>query len=330
MHPNIDELRNVRNSYYRNNVYERNRRNNSERIRNRRNFEYNSSDSDSDNYENYENYENFNSNFYYRNFNRRTRNINLFEKIKIVIKKIFNKDENVVYAIIIINIIIYIAWEFAIYNQEEFYDTELLEFMENHFTISWNNLIKNKRYWTLITSMFSHKDIIHLSNNMASFYSFSIPVIRCIKKKNFIKAYLLSGICSSFAHVIFYHSIVPKLNKDVNRSILYDLLFSKYIRNSYNSISALGASGAITGINTIFACLYPSSLLTYNNYLRLPAWLTMALFIMGDFYRSLTLTNGHIDTIGHVGGGIIYILLLLRKNYIYYKLNKIILKYHLY
>jgi len=75
------------------------------------------------------------------------------------------------------------------------------------------------------------------------------------------------------------------------------------MKYSYDNVSGLGASGAITGINTIFACLYPTRLITYNNYLRLPAWLTMTLFIVGDFYRSLTLTNGNIDTIGHVGGG---------------------------
>ena len=113
----------------------------------------------------------------------------------------------------------------------------------------------------------------------------------------------MSGIGCGLAHVIFYHTFVPKLSNTSRRTIIYDLLFSRAHKNSYNDISSLGASGAITGINTIFACLYPTRLITYNNYLRLPAWLTMSLFIFGDFYRSVTLTNGNIDTIGHVGGG---------------------------
>jgi len=29
----------------------------------------------------------------------------------------------------------------------------------------------------------------------------------------------------------------------------------------------------------------------------------MSLYIIGDFHRSMTRTNGHIDTIAHVGGG---------------------------
>ncbi|ORX84144.1 hypothetical protein BCR32DRAFT_201174 [Anaeromyces robustus] len=287
MQPDIDELRNIRNSYFKNNEYERNRRENSERLRNRHN------------YENY-NY-NFNSN---RNsYNRKRNNRGLIEKIKIIIKTIFKKDESVVYTIIAINIIVYMAWEYATYKQEMFFDTDLLDFMHNYFTISWTNLVKRKRYCTLLTSMFSHEDIIHLLSNMVSFYSFSLPVVRCIGKKKFVTSYLLSGIGSSIAHVSFYHWIVPELNKDINRSIFYNFLFSRYIKNTYDNISSLGASGAITGVNTIFSCLYPTKLITYNNFLRLPAWLTMTLFIFGDFYRSLTLTNGHIDTIGHVGGG---------------------------
>lgn len=120
----------------------------------------------------------------------------------------------------------------------------------------------------------------------------------------------MSGISSSLAHVYFYHSIVPRINGNRYNNIFYDLFFSIYVKNSYDNVSGLGASGAITGINTIFACLYPTRLVTYNNYLRLPAWLTMSLFIFGDFYRSITLTNGNIDTIGHVGGGNFFFIFL--------------------
>jgi len=294
MQPDINELRDIRNSYYNSDAYQRNRRNNrydSERVRRNREYYYDSSD-----------YDDFN-NFRRRNYNNRPRNNNgIFSKIHSIIKTIFKRDENVVYGIITLNVIVYILWETAIFNQREYYDTELLEFMNNHFTVSWTNLIKRKRYWTVLTSMFSHQDIVHLANNMFTFYSFALPVIRCIGKRKFLMSYLLSGISSSFAHAVFYHSIVPKLNKRQSISILYDLFFSTYMKNTYDNVSGLGASGAITGINTIFSCLYPTRLISYNNYLRLPAWLTMTLFIVGDFYRSLTLTNGNIDTIGHVGG----------------------------
>jgi len=317
MQPNIDELRNIRNSYYNSDAYNRNRRNNSsERLRNRSNRYYNrlndssESDRNSDSEEPY-----YNREPYYR---RRKRN-GIFQKINSIIKTIFNRNENVIYAIIIQNILVYILWEYAIYIKEVNFDSELLDFMHNHFTISWSNLVRKKRYWTVLTSMFSHQDLIHLANNMFTFYSFSLPVIRCIGKKKFIISYLLSGISSSLAHVYFYHSIVPRINGNRYNNIFYDLFFSIYVKNSYDNVSGLGASGAITGINTIFACLYPTRLVTYNNYLRLPAWLTMSLFIFGDFYRSITLTNGNIDTIGHVGGGIAGYLFYLYslKPYIY-------------
>jgi len=171
MQPDIDELRNIRNSYYNSDAYQRNKRNNrydSEGIRRNRGYYYDSSSSsNSDDYNNTRR----------RNFSNRPRKNNgLFNKISSIIKSIFNRDENVVYSIIALNIIVYLLWETAIYNQEEYYDDELLEFMNSHFTISWTNLIKRKRYWTVITSMFSHQDIIHLANNMFTFYSFALPV----------------------------------------------------------------------------------------------------------------------------------------------------------
>ena len=174
MQPNIDKLRKKRNSYYNSDAYNRNRRNNSsERLRNRSNRYYNrlndssESDRNSDSEEPY-----YNREPYYR---RRKRN-GIFQKINSIIKTIFNRNENVIYAIIIQNILVYILWEYAIYIKEVNFDSELLDFMHNHFTISWSNLVRKKRYWTVLTSMFSHQDLIHLANNMFTFYSFSLPV----------------------------------------------------------------------------------------------------------------------------------------------------------
>ncbi|ORX60099.1 rhomboid-domain-containing protein [Piromyces finnis] len=301
MQPDIEELRGIRNSYFKNNTYQKNKRNNTYNYeKNERNNEYS--------------YDNSRNNDSFNNTNRRATN-GVIEKIEFIIKIIFKKNINVVYGIIVLNVIVHILWEIASYNKEEFYDEELLRFMNNHFTISWNNLIKRKRYWTLITSTFSHKSIIHLTSNMSTFYYFALPVINRIGKKRFLMAYFLAGIGSSYSHVFFYHIVVPKLIKNYNRNYLFDLFYSSYMKYSYDNVSSLGASGAITGINTIFSCLFPTRLVSYNNRLRLPSWLYMVLFMVGDFYRSVTLTNGNIDTIGHVGGGIV--------GYIYYFYNLI-------
>jgi len=57
------------------------------------------------------------------------------------------------------------------------------------------------------------------------------------------------------------------------------------------------------GINTLFACLYPNSIIQYGMFLPLPAWLGMSIYTILDIYRTATMTNGRIDTAGHVGGG---------------------------
>ncbi|KAL6613338.1 hypothetical protein U3516DRAFT_591816, partial [Neocallimastix sp. 'constans'] len=327
MKPKVDELRNIRDSYYKDNVYKRNKRTNNERpeiddyekkhdnsTRSNNNYNYENKDSSNTNskedYYDDKNYEKINSSNNYRNYNKPYTRIYLNKEILLCIKKFFAKKQNIILTLVFINVIVYLSWEFALYYKKEFHNNKLLNFMRNHFLISWKNLVTRKRYWTLVTSMFSHKNIVHLSSNMITFLSFAPPVLKRIKTKKFIIAYLFAGISSSYAHAIFYHSVVPKLSKNVSGSILYNLLFLKASKKTYDSIAGLGASGAITGINTIFACLYPSKLLKYKNRLRLPAWLTMSLYIIGDFHRSMTRTNGHIDTIAHVGGGI--------AGYIYY------------
>jgi len=331
MQPDVDELRNIRDSYYKNNVYERNKRNNSERIYKCKIYDYEKKhDSDTSSNNNYDfenkhdksadsnvdyyddkNYEKNNASYNYINYNKSYASIiNLNKIIKFLHKTFSTKKQNIILTIVLINIIVYLAWELALYNKKEFHNNKLLNFMRSHFLISWKNLVKRKRYWTLVTSMFSHKNIVHLSSNMITFLSFAPPVLKRLKTKKFIIAYLLAGISSSYAHAIFYHSVVPKLGKNVSGSVLYNLLFLKTSKKTYDSVAGLGASGAITGINIIYACLYPSKLLKYKKTVRLPAWITMSLHIFGDFYRSMTRTNGHIDTIAHVGGGI--------AGYIYY------------
>ncbi|ORX60098.1 hypothetical protein BCR36DRAFT_579546 [Piromyces finnis] len=98
--------------------------------------------------------------------------------------------------------------------------------------------------------------------------------------------------------------IVPKLKRNYNNLYLFNLFYSSSssIEDSYDDVSSLGASGAITGIDTIFSCLFPTSTVIYYD-LELPSWLYMIVFMVVDIYRSITLTNGDIDTIGHVGGG---------------------------
>jgi len=247
----------------------------------------------------------------------------LFDTIKRIVHTKIKDKESVVNTIILINVMVYLLWVFAHYLERNGPpQVRLLQFLQNNFTSSWTNTIQQKRYWTLLTDSFSHENLGHLTGNMFTLYSFSFMVIDAIGINYFIIFYLLSGIGSSLAHVFFNHYIVPILiriryryqrqRQDGRRQqslldIIYKFLFTvdtHVFHYDYDMEASLGASGAITGIEMILTCLYPMEYITFYD-IDLPSWIWMALFIVQDILSSVSLNNRTVDTIGHVGGGIV-------------------------
>ncbi|GAB7332741.1 hypothetical protein MBLNU13_g04482t1 [Cladosporium sp. NU13] len=71
-------------------------------------------------------------------------------------------------AIIGLNIAVFGGWVYANATR----DSKLQQLLMNNATLSWYNA-RAKRYWTMITSAFSHKDLGHIFFNMWSFNVFA-------------------------------------------------------------------------------------------------------------------------------------------------------------
>lgn len=80
----------------------------------------------------------------------------------------FRSTKLMVNAIIGLNVAVFGAWFYA----DKFQDIQLQKLLMNNATVSWYNA-RAKRYWTLITSAFSHKDLMHIAFNMISFNAFA-------------------------------------------------------------------------------------------------------------------------------------------------------------
>jgi len=121
-------------------------------------------------------------------------------------------------------------------------------------------------------------------------YLLLLKVIKKIGMINFILSYIFCGISSSVAHTLFYHYILPKLSSYYNRPNFFKFLFPKPTGCSYDNISSLGASGAITGIDIILLCKNSTN------------WISIIYYLLIDnFYSMIIMYN--IDVIGHIGGG---------------------------
>ncbi len=192
----------------------------------------------------------------------------------------------VVTIIMVINLAVFLLWHTA--------DAKGEQWMRDNFLVSWDSL-QDGRYWTLITSVFSHQLAIHILLNMFVLNSFGRIIELTLGHMSFLRLYLIAGIVSSFSHSIL----------------------SKYIMDD-TSMAALGASGAISAIVVLFSFMYPKEKLLIFGIIPVPA-LVGALFFIGlDVWGLVAQAHGGGLPIGHgahLGGaftGIMYYLIRIQ------------------
>ncbi len=167
-------------------------------------------------------------------------------------------------------------------------------FMAQNFLVSWNALADG-RYWTLLTSAFSHNLFFHLLINMFVLASFGRILEQTIGAKRFIVFYLAAAIISSFVHC----------------------LVSEYYLHQPGT-SALGASGAVAGVVLLFSLLYPKEKIYLLGFIPLPAIWGAIAFIGLDVWGLIAQSHGGGFPIGHgahLGGaftGIFYFFFFIR------------------
>lgn len=126
-------------------------------------------------------------------------------------------------------------------------------------------------YYRIISSMFLHADMQHITGNMLILYYVGNIVERAIGHVKYLILYLLSGIVAAFASMAF-----------------------SYMTDSY--ISSLGASGAVFGI--IGALLWIA--IRNHGHIEIMS-VRKILFLIGySLYSGFISTN--VDNAAHVGG----------------------------
>ncbi len=174
-----------------------------------------------------------------------------------------------VHVLIFINVLVFLAWFKASQSPEQ------LQWMSDHFLVSGESL-REGRYWTLITSAFSHNLLIHIVLNMLVLNSFG-PIIESILGiARFLNFYFIAAIVSSISHV----------------------LVSTYIMGEPD-IPALGASGAVSGIIILFSLLFPKERLLLFGIIPMPAFIGALAFVGLDIWGVIAQAEGGGLPIGH-------------------------------
>ena len=197
--------------------------------------------------------------------------------------------------IIGINVVVFILWFLAGSGVVIPY-SPFLNFMVENFLVSWRGLIDG-RLWTLLTSVFSHNAFFHLLLNMYVLKSFGPVLEGVLGPLAFLKFYLVAGVISSVFHAL------------VSAFVIGD-----------PALSALGASGAISGLILVFSLLFPRAKLLFLGFIPVRALVGALLFIGLDLWGLVVQAEGGGLPIGHgahLGGaltGVVYYFWKLRPN----------------
>ncbi len=188
----------------------------------------------------------------------------------------------VIPAIIGLNIIVYLGWQFG--------DPR---FMQENFLISLPHLQSGK-FWTLLTAAFSHNRFFHIFLNMFILYGFGRVLEARWGPRRFLFVYLAACLVSSAAHPLA-------------TSLGWPMSF------------ALGASGAISALIACFAIYHPKAKILLFFILPMPAWFLVPIGVLFDVWGLIEQRSGGGVGIGHavhLGGsafGMFYVLVIERK-----------------
>ena len=129
----------------------------------------------------------------------------------------------------------------------------------------------------MVTSAFLHADFIHLAFNMFALYSFAPVVINNLNNTTFLLIYAGSLIFGSLLTMLFHG-------------------------NDY-SYSAVGASGAVTGIIYSAILLYPDMTIGIFGIIPVPAYIFGIAYLSYSIY-GMKAKNDNIGHTAHFGGAI--------------------------
>ena len=107
----------------------------------------------------------------------------------------------------------------------------------------------NFNYWTILTSIFVHANLLHIVSNMLALYFFGTFCLQLIDDKWFWLVYFVGGI---FGNILFL-LIVPVYS------------------------AAVGASGAIFAIGGLIAMMRPNQKVYLYFFIPMPLWVGIAL-----------------------------------------------------
>ena len=150
------------------------------------------------------------------------------------------------------------------------------------------------RPWTIITYMFTHKDIWHILFNMLWLYSFGRIFLEYLDQRKLVAVYLLGGISGAIVYVISFN-VFPAFSSVVADSV------------------AIGASASVMAVVIAIAAYVPDYAIQLFLLGRIKIkYLALGIFVLTSIMDFSVNSGGKLAHIGGALFGYLYILNLRR------------------
>lgn len=198
------------------------------------------------------------------------------------IRKTFNQGSNLT-RLIILNIAVFIIISVGSIIAYLLNDQGLPLKILNFFSVPSSLKALLLRPWTLVTYMFTHKDILHILFNMLWLYWFGTIFLEYLDQRKLVAVYLLGGLSGALVYIVSFN-VFPVFESVVNESV------------------AIGASASVMAVVVAIASYVPD----YSVHLLLLGririkYIAIAIFIITSVMDFSVNSGGKL---AHMGGAL--------------------------
>ena len=224
-----------------------------------------------------------------------------------------NRTPAIITQLLVINLIFYVGSQFSYSISRDIFS--LFYFENDKFLFS-----------QLVTHMFMHGNIMHLSFNMLALWMFGSTLVSIWGKNKFLFFYFSCGIgaavlqnysnyvnINSFMNILSDASfsqqqIVSILKTATYPSYMLDFVSESEILSAYRDFNSpmIGASGAIYGVVVAFSFMFPNTklMLLFPPVPVKAKYLVPGLIVVDLFFGLTSASIGSIAHFAHIGGAI--------------------------
>ena len=183
------------------------------------------------------------------------------------------------------------AIPFGLFLYAQYTNNRKLEIALLQNTLTSVSNVESGRWWTVLTSAFSHQSLSHFAFNMFTMNAMCSVLTRVpgIHGGHIIGVALGAAIAGSGSFLLQQRALMSASNSISDRA------------RAYNS-SAIGASGAVMGLSALATCFVPTTPMNLMFIpIPIPLWVITAAYFAVDAYQ-LDSKNSRVAHAGHLGG----------------------------